>query len=149
MATPRGQIPDRAPEIPALVQHAVLTERRTQLTGPDPGAELHTVEHVLAAVVAAQLDDLYIDVEGPEPPVLDGSAGPYFEALMAAGVALGERAAEYLELDEPIRLIDGASVYEAHPAPDFRLDVTIDFAHPLIGRQQRGAKRQSLLSQSA
>jgi UDP-3-O-[3-hydroxymyristoyl] N-acetylglucosamine deacetylase / 3-hydroxyacyl-[acyl-carrier-protein] dehydratase len=124
-----------SPEVHAHVQNAALSERRTQLVGDTPGADLHTVEHVLAAVVATDMDDLFIDVDGPEPPVLDGSAGPFFEALESAGVAHGSRPAEYLELQEAVRVIDGASVYEAHPASDLRLEVTIDFPHPLIGRQ--------------
>jgi UDP-3-O-[3-hydroxymyristoyl] N-acetylglucosamine deacetylase/3-hydroxyacyl-[acyl-carrier-protein] dehydratase len=123
-----------SPCIPAQIRYAELTERRTQL-GLD-GVELHTVEHVLAAVAAAEIDDLWIDVDGPEPPVMDGSAGPFFDALTAAGVANGTAAPEYLDLPEPVRVIDGDSVYEAHPAADLRLDVTIDFAHPLIGRQR-------------
>jgi UDP-3-O-[3-hydroxymyristoyl] N-acetylglucosamine deacetylase/3-hydroxyacyl-[acyl-carrier-protein] dehydratase len=67
---------------------------------------------------------------------MDGSAGPFFDALTAAGVANGTAAAEYLELPESVRVIDGDSVYEAHPSSDLRLDVTIDFDHPLIGRQR-------------
>jgi UDP-3-O-[3-hydroxymyristoyl] N-acetylglucosamine deacetylase / 3-hydroxyacyl-[acyl-carrier-protein] dehydratase len=125
-----------SPQIPARVERAVLTERRTQLAGEASGAELHTVEHVLAAVFAANLDDLQIDVDGPEPPILDGSAGPFFEALRGAGLAQGKQAAEYLELTDPVRVIDGASVYEAFPASELVLEVTIDFPHPLIGRQQ-------------
>jgi UDP-3-O-[3-hydroxymyristoyl] N-acetylglucosamine deacetylase / 3-hydroxyacyl-[acyl-carrier-protein] dehydratase len=122
-----------APTIPALIEHAELTERRTQL-GRN-GVELHTVEHVLAAVAAAEIDDLWIDVDGPEPPVMDGSAAPFFDALREAGVAAETSAADYLELVEPVRVIDGESVYEAHPAKDLRLEVTIDFPHPVIGRQ--------------
>jgi UDP-3-O-[3-hydroxymyristoyl] N-acetylglucosamine deacetylase / 3-hydroxyacyl-[acyl-carrier-protein] dehydratase len=122
-----------SPTIPARIEHAELTERRTQL-GRD-GVELHTVEHVLAAVAAAQVDDLWIDVDGPEPPVMDGSAAPFFMALEESGVAAETSAAEYLELSEPVRVIDGESVYEAHPSPDLRLEVTIDFPHPVIGRQ--------------
>jgi UDP-3-O-[3-hydroxymyristoyl] N-acetylglucosamine deacetylase / 3-hydroxyacyl-[acyl-carrier-protein] dehydratase len=123
-----------SPLIPAQIQYAELTERRTQLGAN--GVELHTVEHVLAAVAAAEIDDLWIDVDGPEPPVMDGSARPFFDALTAAGVANGTAAPEYLVLPEAVRVIDGDSVYEAHPAADLRLDVTIDFPHPLIGRQR-------------
>jgi UDP-3-O-[3-hydroxymyristoyl] N-acetylglucosamine deacetylase/3-hydroxyacyl-[acyl-carrier-protein] dehydratase len=124
-----------SPEIPAHVDRAVLTERHTQLAGPSGTAELHTVEHVLAAVLAADIDDLWIDVDGPEPPILDGSAAPFFEALQSAGLALGDQPAEYLELTDPVRVIDGSSVYEAFPAPALTLEVTIDFPHPMIGRQ--------------
>jgi UDP-3-O-[3-hydroxymyristoyl] N-acetylglucosamine deacetylase / 3-hydroxyacyl-[acyl-carrier-protein] dehydratase len=123
-----------SPLIPAQIQYAELTERRTQLGAN--GVELHTVEHVLAAVAAAEIDDLWIDVDGPEPPVMDGSARPFFDALTAAGVANGTAAPEYLVLPEAVRVIDGDSVYEAHPSADLRLDVTIDFPHPLIGRQR-------------
>jgi UDP-3-O-[3-hydroxymyristoyl] N-acetylglucosamine deacetylase / 3-hydroxyacyl-[acyl-carrier-protein] dehydratase len=123
-----------SPRIPAQIQYAELTERRTQLGSN--GIELHTVEHVLAAVAAAEIDDLWIDVDGPEPPVMDGSAAPFFDALATAGVADGTAAPEYLVLPEAVRVIDGDSVYEAHPAADLRLDVTIDFPHPLIGRQR-------------
>ncbi len=130
----RADLPGQ-PEIPARVENAVLTERRTQLAGARADAEMHTVEHVLAAVLAAEIDDLLIDVEGPEPPALDGSAAPFFDALMAAGLAQGRLAADYLEITEPIRVIDGDSVYEASPAQDLRLDVTVEFPHPLIGRQ--------------
>ncbi len=122
-----------SPAIPARIEHAELTERRTQL-GRN-GVELHTVEHVLAAVTAAEIDDIFIDVDGPEPPVMDGSAAPFFEALTGAGVAAAEVAPEYLDLAESVRVIDGDSVYEAHPSSDLRLEVTIDFAHPVIGRQ--------------
>jgi UDP-3-O-[3-hydroxymyristoyl] N-acetylglucosamine deacetylase/3-hydroxyacyl-[acyl-carrier-protein] dehydratase len=123
-----------APAIPARVEHAVQVERRTQL-GEGERA-VHTVEHVLAAVVASEVDDLTIDLDAPEPPILDGSAGPFFRALLEAGVVKHGGAVQYLELREPVRVVDGESVYEAYPASELSLDVTIDFPHPLIGQQQ-------------
>ena len=122
-----------APAVPARVDRAVLSERRTQL-GSGPGA-LHTVEHVLAAVAALGVDDLVIALDGPEPPILDGSARPFYDALVAAGVVANSGRADYLELTECVRVIDGESVYEAHPAAALSLAVTIDFPHPMIGRQ--------------
>jgi UDP-3-O-acyl N-acetylglucosamine deacetylase len=123
-----------APRTPALADHAEAAERRTQLgTGADA---LHTVEHVLAAVVAAELDDLLIEMDAPEPPVLDGSSRGFVEALRDAGRReLGGRAQE-LRLTRSLRVEDGASVYEAHPADELRLEVSIEFPHPLIGRQE-------------
>lgn len=121
------------PTIPARVEQVSGTERRTQLGHGD--AAVHTVEHVLSAVAAAGLDDLLIDMTGPEPPIADGSSAPFAEALQAAGTVELERDAEYLVLSEPLRVIDGNSVYEAHPAAELTLEVTVDFAHPLIGRQ--------------
>ena len=129
----RADLPG-SPLISARAEHAVLTERRTQL-GREPVA-VHTVEHVLAAVVARELDDVVIELSGPEPPVMDGSAQPFVDALREAGVAEHAGEAHYLQLRSAVRVCDGDSIYEATPASALELDVTIDFPHPLIGRQR-------------
>ena len=120
--------------IPALADRVVLAERRTQL-GEEPNA-VHTVEHVLAAVVALEIDDLLISLDGPEPPIMDGSAGPFFQALRDAGVSEHPGCLRTGRLTAPVRLVDGESVYEAFPAETFELDVSIAFPHPLIGAQR-------------
>jgi len=129
----RRDLPD-APPVPARVESAVLSERRTQL-GEGERA-LHTVEHVLAAVAGAELDDVTSEMDGPEPPIVDGSAAPFLAALRRVGAVDHGGRADYLELAEPVRVIDGESVYEAHPADRLELDATIDFPHPLVGRQR-------------
>jgi UDP-3-O-[3-hydroxymyristoyl] N-acetylglucosamine deacetylase/3-hydroxyacyl-[acyl-carrier-protein] dehydratase len=121
------------PRIRAHVSEVTGSDRRTQL-GKGEHA-IHTVEHVLAAVTGLDIDDVTIDMDGPEPPILDGSAAPFVAALCEAGVASIEGEPDYLDLTEPVRIIDGASVYEAYPADRLELDVTIEFPHPLIGRQ--------------
>jgi UDP-3-O-[3-hydroxymyristoyl] N-acetylglucosamine deacetylase/3-hydroxyacyl-[acyl-carrier-protein] dehydratase len=125
-----------APAIPAHVDAAVLTERRTQL-GEDP-VSVHTVEHVLAAVGAMEIDDLLIEMSGPEPPIVDGSARPFFDALRAAGIASQAGSVQYLELRGPVRFSEpgGGAEYEAYPARTLELDVVIEFPHALIGRQE-------------
>ena len=120
--------------IPALAANAVLTERRTQL-GEEPNA-VHTVEHVLAAVASLGIDDLVISLDGPEPPVMDGSAQPFVVALRDAGVREHPGVARSVRLARPVRLTDGDSTYEATPADALELDVTIDFPHALVGRQR-------------
>lgn len=124
--------------IPARAADAVLTERRTQLGDGD--AALHTVEHVLAAVVGAGLDDLEIVMDGAEPPIMDGSAAPFLEALTSAGVAPSGGTVEYLTVAAPFTHVDGDTRYEVHPSATLELDVTIDFPHPLVG-VQRGCWR--------
>ena len=121
--------------IPALALHAVLTERRTQL-GQEPNA-VHTVEHVLAAVAALGIDDLLISLDGPEPPIMDGSSGPFFDALRRAGIADHPGFLRTARVATPVRFEDGDSVYEAFPGKPGVLDleVGIDFPHPLIGAQ--------------
>ena len=128
----RSDRPDAAP-IPARIAVAVEAERRTQL---GTGAQsLHTVEHVLAAVGALGLDDLTIIMDGPEPPIMDGSAAPFLNALTGAGIVSNGGRPEWLVLRKSIRVVDGDSVYEARPSVDLTLHVSIDFPHPLIGAQ--------------
>lgn len=124
-----------SPRIRAHVSEVSGSERRTQLGRGKQS--VHTVEHVLAAVTGMGIDDLTIDMDGPEPPILDGSAAPFFTALCDAGLATVDGEPEFLDLSEPVRIIDGASVYEAYPSEKLELDVTIEFPHPLIGKQSR------------
>lgn len=128
----RTDLPGR-PTIRARVEEVTATERRTQLG--EGKVAIHTVEHVLSAAAALELDDLMIDMSGPEPPILDGSSAPFYDALISADIVEQAGEPEYLTLSEPVRVIDGTSVYEAHPADELSLDVTIEFAHPVIGRQ--------------
>ena len=121
-------------EIAARVGNAVLAERRTQL-GEGAGA-LHTVEHVLAAVAAQGVDDVVIAMDGPEPPIMDGSAGPFFDALGSAGFSEQEGDADVFTIEEPVSIVDGESRYTAMPGQGLTLDVEIDFPHPLIGVQR-------------
>ena len=121
------------PETPALATAAELAERRTQLGQGE--AALHTVEHVLAAVAGSGIDDVRVVMDGPEPPILDGSAAPFVAALARAGVVEHGGPVEYLRLAETVRVIDGESVYEASPAEELSLEVQIEFPHPLIGVQ--------------
>ncbi len=120
--------------VPAHASAAVLAERRTQLGQGDEA--FHTVEHVLAAVAAAELDDLIIEMDAPEPPIADGSAAPFYEVLRDAGAVEHEGTRSVLRLTSSVRVEDGESVYEAHPADRLELDVTIRFPHALIGEQR-------------
>jgi len=123
------------PRIRAHVSEVTGSERHTRL-GKGEYA-VHTVEHVLAAVTGMEIDDVTIDMDGPEPPILDGSAAPFLAALREAGLASIDGEPDFLDLTEPVRIIDGASVYEAYPSELLELDVTIEFPHPLIGKQSR------------
>jgi UDP-3-O-[3-hydroxymyristoyl] N-acetylglucosamine deacetylase/3-hydroxyacyl-[acyl-carrier-protein] dehydratase len=124
-----------SPRIRAHVNEVSGSDRHTQLGSAEYA--VHTVEHVLAAVTGMGIDDLTIDMDGPEPPILDGSAAPFLRAFIDAGLATLDGEPEFLQLTEPLRVIDGASVYEAYPSDKLELDVTIEFPHPLIGRQSR------------
>ncbi len=113
---------------------AIAAERRTQL-GDGDGA-LHTIEHVLAAVAGLEIDDLWIAMDAAEPPIMDGSAEPFRVALLSAEPRVHGGTVDLLRIKESVRVVDGDSVYVAHPADALELEVLIDFAHPRIGVQR-------------
>ena len=123
-----------APTISALAVNAVLTERHTQL-GEDP-VSVHTVEHVLAAIVGCGIDDIQILLDASEPPIMDGSAAPFVDALTRAGVVEHAGEVRYLTLRRPLKVVDGESTYDVSPASELELTVSIEFTHPAIGRQR-------------
>ena len=121
------------PEIPAQVAEVEATERRTAIGHGE--ATIHTVEHLLAAVAALDLDDLVIELDGPEPPILDGSFGPWFTSLEAAGIRLQDGEPTTYRVARPFTVTEGEASYVVSPAEGLRLTTTIEWSHPLIGRQ--------------
>jgi UDP-3-O-[3-hydroxymyristoyl] N-acetylglucosamine deacetylase/3-hydroxyacyl-[acyl-carrier-protein] dehydratase len=121
------------PSIPARYDHVSATERRTVLAAEE--TSVSTVEHVLAAAAAHGLDDLVIELDGPEPPNGDGSAKPFFDALGEAGIASLEGAPTEIRLTAPLTVREGDARYVVAPSDALRLTVTIEWPHPLIGRQ--------------
>jgi UDP-3-O-[3-hydroxymyristoyl] N-acetylglucosamine deacetylase/3-hydroxyacyl-[acyl-carrier-protein] dehydratase len=121
------------PEVAARLTEVEAVERRTAIGRGE--ATIHTVEHLLAAVAAHQIDDLTIELSGPEPPILDGSVLPYFEALAQAGPTDVGGEPTVLTVQAPFTVSEGDSTYIVAPAKALRLTVTIEWPHPLIGRQ--------------
>src|SRR6267142_2036604 len=121
------------PEVPARLTEVEAVERRTAIGHGE--ATIHTVEHVLAAVAAHLIDDLTIELTGPEPPILDGSVQPYFDALTKAEPASVGGEPAVLTVTAPFTVTDKDAAYVVAPAKTFRLTVSIEWAHPLIGRQ--------------
>ncbi len=124
---------DGRPEVPARLSEVEALERRTAIGHGT--ATIHTVEHLLAAVAAHEIDDLLVELSGPEPPILDGSVAPYFAALKEAGPVDVDGEAVLLTVQAPFTVTDGDATYVVAPSKRFQLTVTIEFPHPLIGRQ--------------
>jgi UDP-3-O-[3-hydroxymyristoyl] N-acetylglucosamine deacetylase/3-hydroxyacyl-[acyl-carrier-protein] dehydratase len=122
-----------SPAIPAHVSQVVGTDRGTTLGQGE--ARVHTVEHLLAAVVARQLDNLLVELEGPEPPALDGSSLGFDQALAGCGSQEQDAPARVIVVDETFSLVKGAAEYVVAPAAGYRLSASIDFDHPAVGRQ--------------
>ena len=93
------------------------------------------MEHVLAAVAGCGIDDMEIELDAAEPPIMDGSAQPFVDALLSAGIVEQSGRGQVSHAAPAAAIADGESIYEAAPSPDLELNVTIDFPHPLIGAQ--------------
>lgn len=128
----RTDLPDQ-PRIPATLNTVSELDRQTSIGSGD--ATVHTVEHVLAAVAAQRIDDVMIDIDGPEPPIGDGSAEPYFRALGEAGVTEVGGSAVYHAPKTPLVVRDADALYVLAPSDALRVTVTIEWDHPAIGRQ--------------
>ena len=128
----RADLPG-APTIPARIAEVQSTDRRTSLGQGE--VSVQTVEHLLAAAAALGLDDLTIELDGPEPPIGDGSFTPFLEAFVEAGVEETAGEPVIYRVTTPFQLAEGDSSYVVAPARSLRLTTTIEWAHPLIGRQ--------------
>ena len=122
-----------SPTIAARLTEVAATERRTALGQGEQ--TIHTVEHLLAAVGALEIDDLIVEIDGPEPPIADGSFAPYVEKLRSAGLVDRAGEATVYRVAAPFQVTDGDSTYVIAPHKGLRLTTTIEWAHPLIGRQ--------------
>jgi UDP-3-O-[3-hydroxymyristoyl] N-acetylglucosamine deacetylase len=104
--------------------------------GFSPAHSVATIEHVMAAVYALGLDNVLIEVQGAEMPIMDGSSMPFIEAIEQVGlVSLGVKR-RYVRVTKPVRIEHGGSWSEFRPYDGMRFEVEIDFDCPLIGRQK-------------
>lgn len=95
-----------------------------------------TAEHLVAALVGMGVDNARIVVDGPEVPALDGSAAHWVQAISEAGLCPGAAPRRVVQLTEAVVVRQGARCAAAHPADRLELDVTVEFQHPAIRRQQ-------------
>ena len=124
-------------EIPANVRHVSATDLCTAVGVP--GASVATIEHLLAALSALDIDNATVEIDGPEVPVMDGSAGAFIEAVDRAGVTRLDAPLRYLKVVKPVRIEIGQSYAEFTPHSGRRIEVEIDFDSPIIGRQHFAA----------
>ncbi len=121
-------------EIRALVSEIGATDLCTVLGDP-AGQHVGTVEHVMAALFGLGIDNVAIEVDGNEMPILDGSAARFVEAFDQAGIETQEVKRRYIRVLKPVRIENGASWAEFQPYNGTRFEVEIDFESPAIGRQ--------------
>jgi UDP-3-O-[3-hydroxymyristoyl] N-acetylglucosamine deacetylase len=100
------------------------------------GVLLSTTEHLLAALYSCGVDNIYIDIDAIEVPILDGSSQPFIERLQHAGIRKLRRRRRYLKVVRPLEISDGDRRMGIYPSNDFRVHCMVDYAHPAIGRQE-------------
>src|SRR5271167_461311 len=107
------------------------------MLGDASGASVCTVEHLLAALAGLGVDNVLIEIDGPETPIMDGSAAEFVSAIDQAGAVQQPRLRRHLRILKPVRVEREGGYAEFLPAErGFRLDVEIDFKSPAIGRQR-------------
>jgi UDP-3-O-[3-hydroxymyristoyl] N-acetylglucosamine deacetylase len=100
------------------------------------GVLLSTTEHLLAAIYSCGIDNIFIDIDSIEIPILDGSAEPFMQMLERSGVRKLRRKRRFLKVLRPVEVIEGDRRIGIYPADEFRVRCYVDFPHPLVGQQQ-------------
>lgn len=101
------------------------------------GTSVSTIEHVMAALAGCGIHNALIEIDGPEVPILDGSAAPFAAAILARGVRDLDAPLRCVEILEPVEIRDGAALARLEPAETLEIDFEIDFADAAIGHQRK------------
>ncbi len=125
-------------EIPASLESLARLDHATTLS--KDGVSIETVEHLLSALVALGVDDVLVEVDGAEVPILDGSAAPFVILIHEAGLRPQKLQRQYLKILRPIEVVRGAKSARLAPADHLEVSYTIGFDHPLL-RHQHAAYR--------
>ena len=123
-------------EVRADVRAVTATEFATVL-GDSSGPLCSTAEHLLATLRGLNVDNVSIEIDGPEVPIMDGSAAPFVDAIDQAGLTARALPRRYIEVIKPVRVSKNGAFGELRPYEHgFRVEAEIEFDHPLIGRQE-------------
>lgn len=123
-------------DIPASYDAVCATEQHTVIGNGSPEAKVATVEHLMAALFGLGIDNAIIEVDGDEVPVMDGSSAQFVDAIDEVGIRTIDAPRRYIRVLRPIRVENSLQMGELLPHDGFELDITIDFDHAIIGRQQ-------------
>ncbi|MCZ6593008.1 MAG: UDP-3-O-acyl-N-acetylglucosamine deacetylase [Alphaproteobacteria bacterium] len=121
-------------EVAALVEN-VVDDRMCTTLGDGEGATIATVEHLMAALCGCGIDNLYVEVEGSELPIMDGSAAPFVFLIECAGIVEQDALRRVIEILKPVRVEDEDRQVELLPGDGFSVDFEIEFESDAIGRQ--------------
>jgi UDP-3-O-[3-hydroxymyristoyl] N-acetylglucosamine deacetylase len=120
--------------IPARLDYAGPSFYATVLE--KDGATVSTIEHLMAALYALQVDDLDVELDAPEVPILDGSSQPFVVAIRDAGWRESDVPRDYIHIVKPITVTHEDKRISVHPCGEYRVTYAIDFDHPALGYQE-------------
>jgi UDP-3-O-[3-hydroxymyristoyl] N-acetylglucosamine deacetylase len=127
---------ENQPKIPALWNHVTDTRMCTLISNED-GVSVGTVEHLMAALRAANVDNVLVTLDGPEVPIMDGSYEPFSFMLDCAGLVMQAAPKKKILIKKTVRVQDGDKWAEFTPSNLTSYDFLADFNHPLIGQQKQ------------
>src|SRR5207247_2652151 len=130
----RTDVKDQDAYVPATGEAVCKTQLGTVI-GNAAGVTVATVEHLMAAFAMLGVDNALVEVDGPEMPIMDGSAAPFIRILDRAGLRQQEAARRYIEILETVEVIDGDKRGTLRPLDGFEVAFTIEFSNPVVGRQ--------------
>ncbi len=132
LVTKRGRV------ISEIAAHVANVKNLTLCTviGDGAGTTVGTVEHLLAALRGLSIDNLYIEIDSKEVPIMDGSSSVFVDAIDRVGIRELSEPRKYIKVLKPVRVEEGGCWGELEPHAGFRMDVEIDFPSPVIGRQR-------------
>lgn len=135
----RTNLPNGRERLIEARSHAVRDTQLCTVIGDETGATIATIEHLMAALAGLGVDNVLVEVDGPEMPILDGSSRLFVEAIDQVGLRTLSARRRVVKVLKPVRVEHGQSVVELLPrAEGFRLDVEIAFDSKVIGRQAYG-----------
>jgi len=120
--------------LPATYDLVSETRLGTTLRNSD-GVDLGTVEHLMAALWGCEIDNLFVDIDGPEVPAMDGSAAPFVFLIECAGIVEQGAPRQTIRVCQPVEVVDGDRRITLTPADDFSVKLLIDFDNPMVSRQ--------------
>jgi UDP-3-O-[3-hydroxymyristoyl] N-acetylglucosamine deacetylase len=124
--------------IEARAEHVIST--RLSTTIGKSGAVVATIEHLMAALYGCGIDNAHVDINGPEVPIMDGSAAPFVKGILAAGAKIFAKTRKYLVVNKPVTVTDGEKKISIIPSRFYRISFDMQFNHPVISSQFRGMK---------
>ncbi|MCH9689250.1 MAG: UDP-3-O-acyl-N-acetylglucosamine deacetylase [Gammaproteobacteria bacterium] len=125
------------PEVPASYKYVSDTTLCTSME--HNGVRVATVEHLLSAFAGLGIDNAYVDIDGPEVPIMDGSAAPFVFLIQSAGISDQNASKRFIRILKPVRVEDDGKYVQFSPHDGYRVSFTIEFDHPVFNNKPQTA----------